>query len=51
MVNFVYWERQFENVISIIVFLSWISLYKFFSDFPSMAVFTKTFSRAGKYDS
>ena len=49
LVNFVFWERQFEHVVSVIVFLTWLSLYKFFSDFPSMAVFTKTFSRAGKY--
>lgn len=48
LVNFVFWERQFEHVVSVIVFLTWLSLYKFFSDFPSMAVFTKTFSRAGK---
>jgi len=47
LVNFVFWERQFEHVVSVIVFLTWLSLYKFFSDFPSMAVFTKTFSRAG----
>ena len=46
LVNFVYWERQFENVVSLIVFLHWFSFYKFFADFPSMAVFTTTFSRA-----
>ena len=46
LVNFVYWERQFENIVSIIVFLHWFSFYKFFADFPSMAVFTTTFSRA-----
>merc|ERR1711892_858015 len=46
LVNFVYWERQFENIVAIIVFLHWFSFYKFFADFPSMAVFTTTFSRA-----
>ena len=45
LANFVFWQRQFENILAVITFLAWISLFKFFSDFQSMAVFTKTLSR------
>lgn len=40
--NFVFWQNQFNNFLAIVTFLSWIELNKFFTDFESTAVFTKT---------
>lgn len=49
LANFVFWQNQFNNFLAIVTFLSWIELNKFFTDFESTAVFTKTLRRCGTY--
>ena len=45
LANFVFWQNQFNYFLAIVTFLSWIELNKFFTDFESTAVFTKTLRR------
>lgn len=47
LANFVFWQNQFNYFLAIVTFLSWIELNKFFTDFESTAVFTKTLRRCG----